>query len=310
MTTADNALQTTTQRQMGINQPRPEATLHVGGTFIADGLATFRGGLSTGGGALTLDSLTVGTLTVTGTTTVSTLNASGDIKARYLHTTDGSNGIVYADNGDLYFRGPGSYRFDSGGAVFMSAALTSGVHTMAGGYSSGRVSIVYADGQGVGWSGGSGGQLEIQSSSGAAMIAFHRSGAFAAYFGVDTDNQWKVGGWSMGGASYVLITDTQTQTLRNKVIAWRYDYNTSGVMSYYNCFYVLPVNGGVWTLPTSAGHAGEMIICKNWAGAAGTVQAPGGSIIGTIPGGVASVVLQPGDSYTFMSDGGAGWMVV
>lgn len=37
-----------------------------------------------------------------------------------------------------------------------------------------------------------------------AVIAFHREGSFAAYFGLDTDNQWKVGGWSMGANAYVL----------------------------------------------------------------------------------------------------------
>jgi phage-related tail fiber protein len=37
-----------------------------------------------------------------------------------------------------------------------------------------------------------------------AVIAFHRVGAFAAYIGVDTDNQWKVGGWSMGNVGHVL----------------------------------------------------------------------------------------------------------
>ena len=37
-----------------------------------------------------------------------------------------------------------------------------------------------------------------------AVIAFHRVGAFAAYIGLDTDNQWKVGGWSMGNVGHVL----------------------------------------------------------------------------------------------------------
>ena len=36
----------------------------------------------------------------------------------------------------------------------------------------------------------------------AAMMSFHRPGNFAANFGLDTDNVWKVGGWSMGAVSY------------------------------------------------------------------------------------------------------------
>ena len=39
----------------------------------------------------------------------------------------------------------------------------------------------------------------------AAYIAFHRPGNFAALFGLDTDNQWKVGGWSYGAVSYKIL---------------------------------------------------------------------------------------------------------
>jgi len=40
--------------------------------------------------------------------------------------------------------------------------------------------------------------------SASAVIQFHRQGSFAAYFGVDTDNQWAVGGRSMGNVRYRL----------------------------------------------------------------------------------------------------------
>jgi hypothetical protein len=33
-----------------------------------------------------------------------------------------------------------------------------------------------------------------------AFMSFHRPGAYASYFGIDTDNQWAVGGWSAGAA--------------------------------------------------------------------------------------------------------------
>jgi hypothetical protein len=39
---------------------------------------------------------------------------------------------------------------------------------------------------------------------GAAMMTFHRPGAWAVNFGLDTDNQLKVGGWSMGANAYTL----------------------------------------------------------------------------------------------------------
>lgn len=39
----------------------------------------------------------------------------------------------------------------------------------------------------------------------AAYMTFHRPGSWAAAFGVDTDNVWKVGGWSMGAVSYRVV---------------------------------------------------------------------------------------------------------
>jgi hypothetical protein len=41
--------------------------------------------------------------------------------------------------------------------------------------------------------------------AGAAFMSFHRPNAYATYFGLDTDNQFKVGWWSMGAVSYPLI---------------------------------------------------------------------------------------------------------
>lgn len=40
--------------------------------------------------------------------------------------------------------------------------------------------------------------------SAGALMSFHRLGNFAAYFGLDTDNQWAVGGWSMGARRFKL----------------------------------------------------------------------------------------------------------
>lgn len=40
--------------------------------------------------------------------------------------------------------------------------------------------------------------------SASAVMQFHRQGSFAAYFGLDTDNQWAVGGRSMGPIRYRL----------------------------------------------------------------------------------------------------------
>ena len=50
--------------------------------------------------------------------------------------------------------------------------------------------------------------LDIQSaaSTGAAFMSFNRPGAYAVYFGLDKDNQLKVGGWSLGTNVYKVWT--------------------------------------------------------------------------------------------------------
>jgi hypothetical protein len=60
---------------------------------------------------------------------------------------------------------------------------------------------------------GSHGQVEIQNAaSGPAMIAFHRTGAYAAYFGLHTDNVWRVGGWSMGAVAHAIYHEGRKPT--------------------------------------------------------------------------------------------------
>jgi len=64
-------------------------------------------------------------------------------------------------------------------------------------------------------------------------------------------------------------------------------------------------------LPAGGGRAGDSVIVKNWSAGNITVFPQGGSVIG-LPDGTAvgAVTLGPGNAYTFMSDGGAGMMVV
>lgn len=58
------------------------------------------------------------------------------------------------------------------------------------------------------------GELEVQGNgTGGAFMCFHRPGSHAAYFGLDTDNTWRVGGWSMGAASYKIYHEGNKPTL-------------------------------------------------------------------------------------------------
>jgi hypothetical protein len=47
-----------------------------------------------------------------------------------------------------------------------------------------------------------GGRLQAHATSGAAVMSFHRSGAYAVNMGLDTDNVFRLGGWSDGAGAY------------------------------------------------------------------------------------------------------------
>lgn len=70
-----------------------------------------------------------------------------------------------------------------------------------------QVFVAGAAGNGVmGQASGTFGEIEVRGNgTGPAMMAFHRPSAFAAFLGIDTDNKWKVGGWSMGSVSYEIV---------------------------------------------------------------------------------------------------------
>jgi hypothetical protein len=60
----------------------------------------------------------------------------------------------------------------------------------------------------------------------AAYMIFHRPGRYAVKFGLDTDNHLRVGGWSMGNASYHLMMSGRGagQTSNQVYIGWSSDY--------------------------------------------------------------------------------------
>jgi hypothetical protein len=60
-----------------------------------------------------------------------------------------------------------------------------------------------ASGQNIDYNGQGGPQFQ-GTGSGAAMVSFHRPGAYAINFGLGTDNQLRTGGWSRGG-NYVVL---------------------------------------------------------------------------------------------------------
>lgn len=280
MSTGLDSLLTLDQQKVGVLQPRPQATLHVGGALIAtqltvtpgltsvaglavSGAATFAGTVSMPSSGLVLNNPTLSNANLTGTTTMATATLSGS----------------------LTVSGTGQF----GGRLIASGTNTSGIGTGAT----------------------SQGNFEVQATGGgASMISFHRPGAFAAYFGLDTDNQWAVGGWSMGAVRYAIITDTQIQTLSNKTLVNGKMIAGSGFGTAGNDLtnWAMNWNGGTVTLPNpSAAYMGVFRAVKAW-GADITVNCglaqvapPGGTSM------VSSFVLRNGNSVTFWCDGTYWW---
>lgn len=126
------------------------------------------------------------------------ITASGDGTFAVLTAGAAANPIAWTERMSI----------SNAGALSVGGTLTvTGGTSLTSLNTSARVVATMATGA-VGSAGSSEGQLEANNAgSGAAKISFHRAGAYAAYLGIDTDNQWKVGGWSMGGAAYRIHHD-------------------------------------------------------------------------------------------------------
>lgn len=127
------------------------------------------------------DSLSVGTVTsVSGSGSYGGLSLSGTVTSSGNITLGGTP--------------TGTWPIDiSGNAASATDAMNLTGTAGTCGYSTAGATISYT---------GSGGPQVMGSTTNAAMLSFHRSGAYAVNFGLDTDNVLKVGGWSMGAVAY------------------------------------------------------------------------------------------------------------
>lgn len=92
-------------------------------------------------------------------------------------------------------------------------AEADGKYLPIGGLSSSRPVFSYGQTTGIGNAANNlGGIVMTAAGSGAAFMAFHRPGVYAAYFGLDTDNQWAVGGWSAGAKRRLIAFQDQIPT--------------------------------------------------------------------------------------------------
>jgi hypothetical protein len=160
--------------------------------------------------------LNAGNLNVTGTILGSNVTSTAGVSNRivradpngyifnnYFHSTD--NAITSGVTAIMAKQGNDYYRSASAAAV---AAFVSGQSIATTGNVSGTNTVnksFNASNAVIGNAAGGLNTLEVLGTGNAAMMTFHRPAAFAGYFGLDSDNVWKVGGWSYGAASYPLL---------------------------------------------------------------------------------------------------------
>lgn len=230
---------TLAQRSLGVMQPRPLTTLHVGGDITADGI------------------LKGGSLAVTGNATIGgSLTVGGNFQ------TDSLTVVHNATVGGSLTVGAGLNV--TGTANFISTQTYS-VGTTAG---SVATMMLQAGGPSAG--------------GGGAFMAFHRPGAYATYFGLDTDNVFKVGGWSMGGVAFRVVLgdsydnagalimggDIHAGGANNTNTVWAASYQLGASGSYYinvssNICQIANMNLLSWGW---VGFASNPAINLNWNG--------------------------------------------
>lgn len=98
---------------------------------------------------------------------------------------------------------------------------------------------------------GTGGLMVQGDGTGAAYMSFHRPGAYAAVIGLDTDNKWKVGAWSMGTNAYELYHagNPPPQTY----VGGRVTGSTGAILVSSGIVSVTRVSAGVYTGVRSSG---------------------------------------------------------
>ena len=167
--------------------------VNTGGTFSSLSLAVLHSI-----GATTFAAPTV-TTAPTGTLTYSSRTATPD--------------LVISTTGNMLYRGATVWTSANHGAGSgLNADLLDGINSTSfvrndgsNTYAVGTQQNFNAQGSGMGSGAANLASLRVGSTgAGAAMMQFERYGSFAAYFGLDTDNNFRVGGYSFGNISYRL----------------------------------------------------------------------------------------------------------
>ena len=283
-------------------------TMAVSGTGLS-GSASFTANQS---GASTFTVTSNATTTAGAANTIVARDANGYIFNNYFNSTDNSvsSGVtaVVVKAGDNYYRSGTAASI----ATFISGQsmnIAGNASTVTNGlYTTGNQTIAARTIQqgsqtatlltATGYLGGL--ELQAANSSGAAFGTYHRPGAFAAYFGLDTDNQFACGGWSYGaalgsmkvgslgvgaaasGTAGRMNATGWTTTGRNYSNEWIQFDNYSALYSPLNAAYFYPNNAsyGSWRVGGSRNAYGGISFSNGSAGEVTLMLSDGSNVSG------------------------------
>ena len=120
----------------------------------------------------------------------------------FIWSDQGNQGYLWTigDGANAYLCTPGSLRvgYAQNADYANGAEAANNIYSTAG-------ALGYSTGNAVNF-GGQGGPQIRSTDGGAAMMSFHRPGAYAVNLGLDTDNFFKLGGWSLGSQAWPVST--------------------------------------------------------------------------------------------------------
>ena len=274
-----------------------------GGTAPAISMAAASSGVNgymTGTYATKLDGIATGATANTGT--VTSVSTSGNVSGITLTGSVTTSGTLTLGGaiGTLNQNTTGSSGSCTGNAATATTASTSS--GLNGTATATRFTWTASQTYQLNDATGSIGGLEVTGGGASypAFMAFHRPGAFAGYFGLDTDNQWTYGGWSWGANKYKFLTSANytsySPTLTGGSASGTWGINVTG--SSASC----TGNAATATTATTAtNQSGGTVAATTVTSSSNTYRFSGTEIIG---GDATNVYLKGGTSVNIQAPSG------
>jgi hypothetical protein len=138
-------------------------------------------------------------------TKLATISTTGKVSnsATTATSANTANAIVARDGSGNFSAGTITATI-TGNVSGNAGTVTNGVYTNTDQTISGK-KVFNSENNTIASAPGGTNKLEVVGTGAAAMLSFHRPGAYAVHFGLDSDNQLKVGGWSLSGSSYLIL---------------------------------------------------------------------------------------------------------